>query len=67
MQKAIITRNGIKAEYIASEFFGKVENGITFLGFYPEGKKRRTWIPVGGNIDDNNDYTGTKVAFIEWR
>lgn len=67
MKHVIITyRSGRQIEFEAEELFYKTEWGwLNEIGYYPKGKSRKKWHPIGGRRDDRNDYTGTKVVITE--
>ena len=56
---------GGKVEFTANEVFYKTEYWIKLIGYLPEGKRRKKWYPIGGEHDENNDYTGTIVEIEE--
>lgn len=65
-QVTITYKNGRKIAFTAKELFYKTEFGwMREIGYYPEGKNRRKWLPIGGRRDDNNDYSNTIVEIKE--
>ena len=59
-------KTGCKREFTADQVFYKTQWGwLYMIGYTPNGKTRKKWIPIGGKRDENNDYTGTKVTITE--
>ena len=67
MLKVDITyADGRQIEFITENVFYKTEFGwLKEIGYFPEGKNRKKWFPVGGKRDNNNDWTGTKLVITE--
>lgn len=65
-QVTIIYPSGRKVAFTAKELFYKTEFGwLREIGYYPEGKTRKKWFPIGGRRDNNNDYSKTILEIKE--
>lgn len=67
MKKVTIEyKTGRKREFTTDQVFYKTQWGWLYeIGYYQEGAKRKTWLPIGGKRDENNDYSGIKVTITE--
>jgi len=70
MKKVTISYKGAQEfrgiiTFEAEKIFKKKEYGFNMIGYLPEGQKRKTWWPVGGKIDDVNDYSETEITIEE--
>lgn len=58
---------GATISFTTTEVFYKTTYGwMREIGYLPIGKKRKTWYPIGGRHDDNNDYTNTIVTITHF-
>lgn len=59
-------KTGAKIEFTTDRVFYKTEWGwLNEIGYLPAGKKRKTWLPIGGKRDESNDYSETMVTITE--
>jgi hypothetical protein len=48
-------------EIITDKVYYGTHYGFKEIGYYKEGAKRKTWHPIGGKIDETNDYSETEL------
>lgn len=66
MIKVRIIYNGAQAyrkpiEFTTDKVFYHTQYGLREIGYLPEGSKRKTWHPIGGKLDETNDYSETEL------